>query len=116
MKHVTFGDKTLFMGDDAADALTTYAAVLADNQRADTVTLNAIGPDGHAVQATFVLDSGTSLMTETADDAFIAPDNSDALQYMKGRTASITDPAEVAGMSQAEVADLERDYGATFEP
>jgi hypothetical protein len=115
MKHVTYGDKTLFMGDDAADALTAYAAALADHQRADTVTLNAIGPDGHSVEATFVLDQGSTLMTETADDNFVTPDNGEALRYMKERTAALTDPPEIVGMSQSEADALDTDLDTSFE-
>lgn len=115
MKHVTFGDKTLFVGDDAADALTAYAAALADHQRADTVTLNAIGPDGHEVEATFVIDQGAALMTETADAAFIEPDNGEALRYMKERTAALTDPAEIVGMSRSEADAMDGDFRTDAE-
>jgi hypothetical protein len=115
MKHVTFGDKPLFVGDDAAEALTAYAATLADHQRADTVTLNAIGPDGHTVEATFVLDQGAALMSETADDNFVAPENGEALRYMKERTAALNDPAEIVGMSQTDAEEMDRDFGSNLE-
>jgi hypothetical protein len=46
MKHVSYADKSLFMGDDAADTLLEYARLVADNERADTVTLRSISTDG----------------------------------------------------------------------
>lgn len=83
MKLVTFGDRRLFLGNEAADALTAYTAVLASRHAADTVTLNVIGPDGHAVAATLVLNQGVTLIAETADETFIEPDNSSAIDYMR---------------------------------
>ena len=112
MKHVTFGDKALFVGDEAADSLTAYAAVLSEHGHADTVVLSAIGPDGHAVEATFVLDSGASLMTESADDVFKEPDNATAIRYMAERTESIVNPP----FAQAATGDdLERSFGEEAE-
>ena len=49
MKHVTFGDGAVLMGDEAADTLLEYARVTADASRADSVTLRAISPDGNTV-------------------------------------------------------------------
>ena len=60
MKHVTFGDKALLMGDDAADALLEYARLLSDTDAADSVTLRAISPDGNTVEASFLLNTNTS--------------------------------------------------------
>ena len=40
MKHLTFADKSLLIGDDAADALLEYAAILAGQAKADNVTVN----------------------------------------------------------------------------
>ena len=51
MKHVSYADKSLFMGDDAADTLLEYARLVADNERADTVTLRSMSTDGNTVEA-----------------------------------------------------------------
>ncbi|KJQ56000.1 hypothetical protein [Microbacterium sp. SA39] len=53
MKHVTYGEKSLLMGDDAADTLLEYARLVADNSTADTVTVRSISPDGNTVEALF---------------------------------------------------------------
>ena len=50
MKHVTFAEKSLLMGDDAADTLLEYARVLGDHDRVDTVALRSISPDGNTVE------------------------------------------------------------------
>ena len=82
MKLVTFGERRLFLGDDAADALARYAATLSARGSADTVTLNVIGSDGHAVAATLVLNQGVTLIAETAAYAFEEPDNAETVAYM----------------------------------
>ncbi|KAF2416464.1 hypothetical protein [Microbacterium sp. B35-30] len=95
MKHVSFADKSLFMGDDAADTLLEYARLVADNERADTVTLRSISTDGNTVEASFLLDASTILMVETTNSEMDAPDNSEAVQDMKERIDAITRPVSV---------------------
>lgn len=110
MRHLTFGDKTLFLGDAAATTLMEYAARLADAGRADTIELNVIGPDGHLVVATFLLDRGTSLMAEEADDAaFEEPDNSAAIALME-RAMRGLQPTPISGMSREEISSLLPDF------
>jgi hypothetical protein len=86
VKLVTFGERRLFLGDEAADALTRYAATLAARGAADAVTLNVIGSDGHAVAATLVLNQGVALSAESAAYSFEEPDNTDAVAYMVQET------------------------------
>jgi hypothetical protein len=85
MKHITFADKSLLVGDDAADAITEYAKALANASAADTVTLKGFGADGADVEATFVLDQGTILMAETTPSSIPEPDNSEVIEYMRAK-------------------------------
>jgi hypothetical protein len=82
MQHITFADKSLLLGDEASRLLLEYAAALAGNDQADTVILNAIGSDGDDVQATFLLDSGSPLMAESATTKVQEPDNAAGIDYM----------------------------------
>ncbi|WP_309102783.1 hypothetical protein [Microbacterium sp.] len=93
MKHVTFGEKSLFMGDDAADVLLEYARLLADNGSADTVTLHAIGPDGSTVEASFLLNVSTVLMIESTHSDVQPPDNAEAVDEIRSRIDAILRPA-----------------------
>jgi hypothetical protein len=95
MKHVSYADKSLFMGDDAADTLLEYARLVADNDRADTVTLRSISTDGNTVEASFLLDASTVLMVESTNSEVEPPDNSEAVQDMKERIDAITRPVGV---------------------
>ncbi len=83
MKHITYADKSLLVGDDAADTITEYAALLPAEGSADTVTLAGYGADGDDVEATFVLDQGTTLMAETTHSSIPEPDNADAVAKMR---------------------------------
>jgi hypothetical protein len=83
MKHITFGDKSLLVGDDAADALLNYAAHLAGGAKGDTVDIHAISSDGDEVVATFLLGPGVTMMAETANTKLPEPDNTAALEYME---------------------------------
>ncbi|MFK4836017.1 hypothetical protein ACI3KY_09830 [Microbacterium sp. ZW T2_14] len=95
MKHVSYADKPLLMGDDAADTLLEYARLVADNERADTVTLNAISPDGNTVEASFLLDVSTILMVESTNSEMEPPDNTEVVQEMRERIDAITRPVSV---------------------
>ena len=103
MKHVSYADKSLFMGDDAADTLLEYARLVADNNRADTVTLRSISTDGNTVEASFLLDASTVLMVESTNSEVEPPDNSEAVQDMKERIDAITRPVGVESEEQPYV-------------
>jgi hypothetical protein len=76
-------DKSLLIGDDAADLLLAYAALIAQIGRGDQVSLHAIGADGDEVTVGFLLNSGTVLLIESSTGSTLPePDNSDAIEYM----------------------------------
>jgi hypothetical protein len=83
MKHVTYADKSLLVDDDTADCLLEYARVLGMNGGADTVMVRAVGADGNEVEATFLLNSSTEMMAETASANMRPPANPDAVAYMR---------------------------------
>jgi hypothetical protein len=93
MKHVTYAEKSLLIGDEAADTLTEYSAMLANLGRADTVTLKAFGADGDDVEATFVLDQGTILMAESTHSSIPDPDNAEAVRGMRETMMRLSSPA-----------------------
>lgn len=88
MKHVTYAQKSLLFGDETADALLEYAAVLAADGSADTVQVHAYDSDGDEVLATFVLSDGIELMAETTRSSIPEPDNTEILAYLRERLAN----------------------------
>lgn len=81
-------EKSLLIGNEATDLLTSYAALLARIPSGDAVTLRAIGVDGAEVEATFVLNSGTVLMAESSSSTLQEPDNSEGIAYLRERLES----------------------------
>jgi hypothetical protein len=95
MKHVTMAEKSLLIGDEAADALTEYAALVAKIGGGDQVKLQAVGADGDEVTVTFVLNSGTVMLAETSRSTLPEPKNDDAVRYMRSRLNSFGDASAI---------------------
>jgi hypothetical protein len=108
MKHVTYSDKSLLIGTEAADLLMEYAAALIGAHTGDTVDINAIGVDGNAVSATFLLGEGAPLMAESANAQLEEPDNSAAIDYMREKMRVMHTPPAVTTL---EPIDFEDDFG-----
>jgi hypothetical protein len=87
MKHVWFGQKAVFLGDDAADALVSYAAHVAQVQSGDSVDMRCINSEGNEITTTFLLNAGTSLTAETTNMSAAEPDNRAAIEYIRDRMA-----------------------------
>jgi hypothetical protein len=100
MKHVTYADKSVLTGDDMADILVKYAAVLAETGHADTVSLEAVGADGDSVTTTFVIGTGTNLMVETTNSSLPEPDNAQGVQEITGRIERLVQPATAQPASE----------------
>lgn len=81
-------DKSLLIGDEAADLLLEYAALLAQIGRGDSVRIRAIGVDGDEVTVGFLLNSGTVLLVETSTSTLPEPDNAGVARYMRQRLDS----------------------------
>jgi hypothetical protein len=95
MKHLTFAEKSLLMGDDVADLIIEYAAMLARAGDADTVEVAAYGADGDAVRAKLLLAEGAPLMAETTHTDLPAPDNSETLMYVREQILRRSSPPTV---------------------
>lgn len=88
MKHIMMADKSLLVGDEAADALVEYAALIARTNSGSSVELRAIGTDGEEVTASFLLNSGTVMVTQDTVSSLPEPDNSAVVADMRRRIKS----------------------------
>ena len=93
MKHVTIGEKSLLMDDETADTLLEYARLIGDASAADTVTVNAIGPDGNTIEVGILLNTSTNLIVESTNTEVVPPDNSAVVREMRDRIDAILRPA-----------------------
>jgi len=89
MKHITYADKSLLIGDEAADTLIKYAAALGRKQISDSVDVAAISADGDGVTATFLLSASAPLMAETARSPLPEPDNTAVVHHMRKQIAAL---------------------------
>ncbi|MCU1544134.1 MAG: hypothetical protein JWM50_1999 [Microbacteriaceae bacterium] len=92
MQHILFANKSLLAGDTVTETLMQYAALLANEDLADTVKISAIGIDGESVVVTFLLDNGTNLVAETSRSELEEPDNDDVVTYMRERIMRLSSP------------------------
>ena len=102
MKHLTMADKSLLVDDKTADLRLEYAALLGQNDSADTVVVNAYGDDGDPVAVTFLLNGGVSLLAETSESTVPEPENADAIRYMEGKIQLIQSPPQAQPMAQPD--------------
>lgn len=110
MKHVTFADKSLLMGDDAADTLLEYARVIAGRDQTDSVTLSSISSDGNTVDASFLLNAHSVLLIESTNSEVEPPDNAEAVRQMRRTidlfTRPITAQPEAWAVSDYDIPDV----------
>jgi hypothetical protein len=109
MKHLTVGSKNLLIGDDAADALTQYAALVAKQGTGDRVDIRAISSDGDEVVATIVLSGGTTLLVETSHNTLPEPDNAEVIAYMRSKIREAASPPSVQPDSDFEAYETQFD-------
>jgi hypothetical protein len=102
MKHITFADKSLLIGDEAADVILAYAAALAASGSAATVTVHAVSSDGDEVDATFLLGAGAPMMAETTHSTLPEPDNSATIAEIQAKLDVLVQPEEVAYETPSE--------------
>ena len=102
MKHVTYAEKSLLMGDDVVELMMEYAVLLARQNSADSVNVEVIGTDGGLVTATFLLGPATIMVAETARSSYPEPDNGPALQYLAEQIGLIKTPPLAHGLDNME--------------
>jgi len=99
MKHITYADKSVLVGDHTADLLLEYAAALGVANSADTVSIHAISSDGDDVEAMFLLGQGAPLMSETAHSSLPDPQNVDADTYLRDHLDRLQRPLNAQALA-----------------
>jgi len=103
MKHLTYAEKSLLVGDSTADLLLEYAAALGTAGQADTVQVKAMSSDGDDVEATFLLGEGAPLMAETSTTKVPEPDNTEADTYLREKIQVLTHPPVAESLPEGDV-------------
>jgi hypothetical protein len=92
MKYLTYADQSVLIGDEAADMLIRYSALLAEKGHADAISLSVIGNDGDAAVASFVLGTGTNLMATSTNSTIVEPDNREGIDNMRAKIDLLESP------------------------
>jgi hypothetical protein len=85
MRHLLYGQKSIFLGDEATDALVDYAALVAQLRTGARVDLKAYTEQGHLVDVTFLLNGAVDLVAESTDLRMPEPDNAAAVAGIRAR-------------------------------
>ncbi|MBF4463028.1 MULTISPECIES: hypothetical protein [unclassified Rathayibacter] len=114
MKHILFADKTIVVGDDAADALVEYAVALAARSQADDVEYLGIGADGATVRVTFLVNAASALVVETTPSDLPEPDNTDEIRRIRSRIDALTGTHPVQPAVHPITSDFDVESGLEF--
>ena len=98
MKHVMYAEKSLMMGDEVVDLMMEYAVLLARQNSADRVEVEAIGVDGDPVTATFLIGPASIMVAESSRSTLPEPENASAVTYLKEQIGLIKEPPLAHGL------------------
>nr|WP_315268280.1 hypothetical protein [Microbacterium lemovicicum] len=101
MKHLTYAEKSLITGDEIADALVEYAAMLSQQGSAEAVEVSAYGSDSSNVTATLLLGAGAPIMAESATSDLPEPDNSELLARIRREIGLHENPPEAQQLDES---------------
>lgn len=92
MKHISFANKSMLVGDELAYVLLEYWALLVECGEADLVEVRVLDSDGTVSSETVTLEAAVPMRIRSASLPFGEPDNADALAYLRRRIWSMTSP------------------------
>jgi hypothetical protein len=111
MKRINYGAVSYLVGDEVADTIVRYTAMLAAEGDADAVEVNVLGPDGNPEMATFALGPGILMTAETTRSELEPPGNEDATAYMQERLQRHAKGAQPRQPIDDMIADFQNQFG-----
>jgi hypothetical protein len=88
MRQLQTAHISLEIGDDAAELLLEYAALLATAGRGDVVELHGFDAHGKTVDMSLLLNGASVLSTTTSASSALEPDNRHTVEYLHSQLAS----------------------------
>ena len=95
MKLINYDGGDWLIDDEMAGVLIEYSVVMARQNSADSVQLNALTTEGAALQVNLVLGPATMMTSRSTDAPFDEPDNSAALAEVREHIDAIESPPSV---------------------
>jgi hypothetical protein len=107
MKHIHYDGATILTGDDVADAVIEYAAALSGGDRADTVAVPSVGPDGTLTTTKILIGPASELVVEDADDDVLETEDAVFVQRLRAAARSFghSEPIHAAERSDLDDPD-----------
>lgn len=75
MKNIRYDSSILLTSDDVANAVIEYAAALSGGDRADTVAVPCVAPDGTMTTTKILIGPASELVVEDAEEDVLEADD-----------------------------------------
>jgi hypothetical protein len=109
VKYIHYDGTEIMTGDEIADALLDYAAILGANGRTDTVAIPAVADDGSVTRTTVLIGPASELTLSAAPDDELEPEDHVFIRHLR-------DASERAGAKRPVDADGSERFRGADEP
>lgn len=98
MKYIHYDSSTILTSDDVADAVIEYAAALSGGDRADTVAVPAVAPDGTRTTTKILIGPASEIVVEEAEEDELEADDAQFVARLRAaaRTFGHAEPIHAA--------------------
>jgi hypothetical protein len=83
MKNIRYDNSVILTSDDVADAVIEYAAALSGGDRADTVEVPAVAPDGTMTTTKILIGPASELVVEDTDEDELEMEHTDFVERLR---------------------------------
>lgn len=99
MKYIHHDGSAILTGDEIADAVAEYAAVLGANERTDTVHVPTPDEHGQLTHATLLIGPASQIVLEPAPEDELEPESPEFVEQLRraARTAGPARPVHAEG-------------------
>ncbi|WIB77973.1 hypothetical protein DEJ28_02425 [Curtobacterium sp. MCPF17_002] len=99
MKYIHYNGTTILTGDEIADAVAEYAAVLGANGRTDTVHVPTADAHGQLIRATLLIGPASQIVLEPAPEDELEPESPEFVEQLRrgARSAGSAQPVHAEG-------------------
>lgn len=106
MKHIRYDNTTILTGDDIADAVIEYAAALSGGDRADTVAVPSIAPDGTRTTTKILIGPTSELVVEDADDDQLEDEDGDFVERLRAAARTFGHAEPIHASTRSDLKDI----------
>jgi len=111
MKRIFYASGSVVTGDRTADAVITYAQVLADREASDVIEIPVFSADGTVGRAQLLVGPASQLMVVSESERHVEFDDEETLRHIDQRIEGLLRPKA----QPVDSGDLEADSDAPQE-